>query len=42
MQRHYVTFYSPGSFYAETTTKEIEGWNIETALEISKEIVEIY
>jgi len=28
MQKHYVTFYSPGSFVSETTVKEIDKLNV--------------
>lgn len=40
MQKHFVTFMSPGTFVAETTTKEIESWDIDKAIEMSKGIVE--
>lgn len=38
MKKHYVIYYSPGSFVAETDTIEIPSWNIEMAVKKSKEI----
>lgn len=32
MERHFVTFYSPGTFVAETTTKPIDAWNVDDAV----------
>lgn len=40
MERHFVTFYSPGTFVAETTTKPIYSWNIEVAKEMAHTILE--
>ena len=31
MQQHFVTFYSPGTFVSETTTKPIESWDVDAA-----------
>lgn len=42
MKKHFVTFYSPGTMVAETTIKEIESWDTDKAVEISKEIKERY
>src|SRR6266853_469139 len=42
MEKHFVTFYSPGTFIAETTTKPIESWDVETAKGMAHEIVERY
>lgn len=42
LKKDFVTFYSPGSFCAETTTLPISGWNEEEAIELSKDIVERY
>lgn len=42
MIRHLVTFYSPGTFFSEETTKEIESWDISLAVEMSKNILERY
>lgn len=38
--KNYVTFYSPGSFCNEQTKKEIESWNVNKAIELSKSITE--
>lgn len=40
MQKHFVTFYSPGTFVSETTTKEIDAWSVDLAVRMAKEIVE--
>lgn len=42
MQKHFVTFYSPGTFCAETTTKPIKSWDVEAAMMMAHEIVERY
>jgi hypothetical protein len=42
IQKHFVTFYSPGTFVAETTEKPIESWNIEQAKVMAREITERY
>ena len=39
-QKHYVTFYSPGSFVSETTVKEIDAWSVDLAVRMAKEIKE--
>jgi hypothetical protein len=40
MKQHFVEFYSPGTFLAETTTKPIDSWNVNQAVEMSREIME--
>ena len=40
MQRHFVTFYSPGTIVAETTTKEIDSWNVDDAVAMARVIQE--
>lgn len=40
MQKHFVTFYSPGTFVAEQTTKPIDSWDVDLAVSMSKEIKE--
>lgn len=42
MHQHFVTFYSPGTFFAEDTTKPIDAWSTETAQQMAAEIVERY
>jgi len=40
MKKHYVTFYSPGTFLSESTTKEIDSWDVEKAKEMANNILE--
>lgn len=42
MEKHFVTFYSPGTFVSEETTKEIAAWDVEAAKEMAHSIVERY
>ena len=42
MKKHYVIFYSPGTLVAETTTKEIEKWDIVKAVKMAEAIEERY
>ena len=42
MKKHFVVFYSPGTFVAEQTTKEIDSWDINKAIEMSSDIKERY
>jgi hypothetical protein len=42
VKKHFVTFYSPGSFMAETTTEPIESWHVGKAVEMAKGVVERY
>ena len=42
MKKHFVTFYSPGTFVAEQTTKPIDSWDVELAVSMSGEIKERY
>jgi hypothetical protein len=39
---HFVTFYSPGTFVAESTTKPIQAWDVETAKMMARDIKERY
>ena len=42
MEKHFVIFYSPGTFVAETSTKPIESWDVNKAIGMVKEIKERY
>lgn len=42
IEKHFVTFYSPGTFVAETTEKPIDSWDIETAKKMAAKITERY
>lgn len=42
MQRHFVTFFSPGTFVAETTEKPVESWDVDAAVEMAHGITERY
>ena len=42
MQAHFVTFYSPGTFVHEETTKSIESWDVKVASTMAREISERY
>ena len=42
MKAHFVTFYSPGTFVPETTTREIESWDPKRAVAMAETIVERY
>jgi len=40
MRKHFVTFYSPGTFVSEETTKPIPSWNVNMAMEMAHSIKE--
>lgn len=40
MKRHFVIFYSPGTLFAETSSRQIDKWDVDLAMEIAHEIVE--
>jgi hypothetical protein len=40
IEKHFVTFFSPGTFVSETTEKEIDSWDIEKAIAMSRNISE--
>ena len=42
MKAHFVTFYSPGTFVAEQTTKPINSWDVQKACKMARKIVERY
>ena len=42
MIKHFVIFYSPGTFVAESTEKPIDSWDVEAARKMANEITERY
>lgn len=40
MRQHFVTFYSPGTFVAEETTRPIAAWDVEAAQAMSSSVSE--
>lgn len=42
LEKHFVEFYSPGTFVSEQTRKPIEKWDVDEAVSMSKEIKERY
>lgn len=40
MEKHFVEFFSPGTFVSESTVKEIESWDVKKAVEMSRGIKE--
>lgn len=42
MEKHFVSFYSPGTFVSEETTKPIDAWDVEAAVLMASEIKERY
>lgn len=42
MKKHFVQFFSPGTFMAESTTQPIDSWDIERAQEMAGKITERY
>jgi hypothetical protein len=42
IEKNFVTFLSPGTFFSEETVKEIDSWDVNKAVEMSKNIVERY
>lgn len=42
MERHFVTFYSPGTFVAETSEHPVESWDTDAAVKIAFDVVERY
>ena len=42
MRKHFVTFYSPGSFMAETTTREVSEWSTHEAMKLAASVKERY
>lgn len=42
MEQHFVTFYSPGTFVAETSTMPVPAWDVDLALSLMSGVVERY
>lgn len=42
VQAHFVTFYSPGTFVAEESTKAIESWDVKAAMKMARKVTERY
>lgn len=42
MTQHFVTFYSPGTFVSEDTTKPIAKWDVATVKRMARKITERY
>lgn len=40
MHKHFVTFYSPGTFTAETSTLPIDAWNTDSAIAMALSVKE--
>src|SRR5262249_15810152 len=42
IEKHQVTFYSPGTLFSELSTYDIESWDTAKAVELSEKVVERY
>jgi ATP sulfurylase len=42
VKKHFVTFYSPGTFMAEESTQEIDSWDVDKAVKLAKKVKERY
>lgn len=42
MKKHFVTFFSPGTFVSETTQKPIDAWDVEAAKAMARQVKERY
>lgn len=40
MKKHFVEFLSPGTFVSEVTDREIDAWDVDTAMAMATDIVE--
>lgn len=40
MKKHFVSFYSPGTFVSEETTEPVDNWDINAAVERAKTVLE--
>lgn len=42
MQKHFVTFLSPGTFVSEQSTLPIDSWNVDDAVKMAADVCERY
>lgn len=42
IQKHFVTFYSPGTFVSEESSRPIGSWDVNAAMEMAHDVVERY
>jgi hypothetical protein len=42
MEQHFVTYYSPGTFVAETSIRKIDSWDVDEAMRVARSIGERY
>lgn len=42
VSKHFVTFYSPGTFVAETTDRPVDSWDVEKAMAMAHDVTERY
>lgn len=42
VSKHFVTFYSPGTFFSETDSKTIDAWSTDLALRMADDITQRY
>lgn len=42
VRKHFVTFYSPGTFVSETTAHPIDSWDVNKAMEMAHDVTERY
>lgn len=40
MEKHFVSFYSPGTMVSEETVKPIDAWNVQAAIDMAHDIKE--
>lgn len=40
MKKHFVRFFSPGTFVSEMTVKPIDSWDTEKAMEMARDVIE--